>query len=537
MTSEKEALKFVDEQTNKIKGMYKTSQYAYFEAITSGKPEAYKKSEVARLNFERFFNDKPNFELARKYYQSGFKDELLNRQLTILHNSYLGSQGDMGLIGDIVGKSTEVERLFNTFRSKLGNKLVTSNEIRDILKTEKDSEKLRDAWIASKQSGKLVEKNVLKLVRLRNKLAQNLGFDNYYDFSLTVNEQKEEDLVIIFSELAEKTEIPFRNAKRGLDEILSKRYKISADKLKPWHYQEPFFGEAPSVLNINLDEHYNGDVIKIATDFYSSIGLNVKDILVKSDLYERAKKYPHACCMDMDREGDTRIIESVKNNDKWMETTLHELGHALYNKGYSANKKLPYILKDAAHIFTTEAIAQLFGRNSRNINFLKRYSSKKIDSSELENIAFETSNMLKLKQLIFFRWSQVMFNFERQLYKNPEQDLNKLWYNLVKKYQFLDFSRDEPDWASKIHFVTSPIYYHNYALGELLGSQINNYIGKNILKQKNMNNLDYYGHKEIGKYLNENVFSHGMRYKWDKFVEVATGEKLNPKYWLGQFAN
>ena len=127
-----------------------------------------------------------------------------------------------------------------------------------------------------------------------------------------------------------------------------------------------------------------------------------------------------------------------------------------------------------------------------------------------------------------------MFHFERSLYRNPDQDLNNLWWKLVKKYQLIDFSRDKPDWASKIHFVSSPVYYHNYIIGELYASQINNYIAKYILNGKSIKNINY-SDKEIGNYLKNKIFLSGATYKWDELIEKSTGEKLNPKYWIEEF--
>ena len=127
-----------------------------------------------------------------------------------------------------------------------------------------------------------------------------------------------------------------------------------------------------------------------------------------------------------------------------------------------------------------------------------------------------------------------MVNFEMKMYEHPDQNLNKLWYDLIKKYQLIDFERDKPDWASKIHIATSPAYYHNYMLGELYASQINNYITKNILKQKNAKNLDY-GDKEIGNYLISKIFSPGTKYPWNELIKYSTGEELNLKYWVKEF--
>jgi len=146
----------------------------------------------------------------------------------------------------------------------------------------------------------------------------------------------------------------------------------------------------------------------------------VEDILEKSDLYEKPGKYQHACCINMDKEGDVRIIENAKNNEKWMETTLHELGHAVYDK--FSGMDVPFILREPAHIFTTEGIAMLFGRLSKDINFLKKYSDVKNEKLETE-----LKKALRLRQMVFSRWVQVMVNFERRLYENPEQNLNLLW--------------------------------------------------------------------------------------------------------------
>ena len=45
--------------------------------------------------------------------------------------------------------------------------------------------------------------------------------------------------------------------------------------------------------------------------------------------------------------------------------------------------------------------------------------------------------MQRNQLLIFSRWCQVMLRFEKGMYENPDQDLNKLWWDLVEKYQLL----------------------------------------------------------------------------------------------------
>ncbi|NVO03941.1 MAG: M2 family metallopeptidase, partial [Bacteroidetes bacterium] len=146
---------------------------------------------------------------------------------------------------------------------------------------------------------------------------------------------------------------------------------------------------------------------------------------------------------------------------------------------------------------------------------------------------------LRLEQLVFSRWSQVMYHFEKSLYENPDQDLNKLWWNLVEKYQLLKkpADRNAPDWASKIHIATAPCYYHNYLMGELLASQLYYNIVKNVIKSEDYKNQSFSNNKEIGKYLNDKVFMPGCKYNWNVMIEKATGEKLTAKYYAKQFVN
>ena len=129
-----------------------------------------------------------------------------------------------------------------------------------------------------------------------------------------------------------------------------------------------------------------------------------------------------------------------------------------------------------------------------------------------------------------------MYRFEKEMYTNPEQDLNKLWWDLVEKYQMIKrpANRNQPDWATKIHIASYPCYYHNYLLGELLASQFNHYLAASVLKSNDFGQ-SYFGKKEAGQYFIDNVFKPGARYTWNEMIEKATGEKLTAKYYAEQF--
>jgi peptidyl-dipeptidase A len=263
------------------------------------------------------------------------------------------------------------------------------------------------------------------------------------------------------------------------------------------------------------------------------MGLNVEGILSRSDLFEKEGKYQHAFCTSIDRSRDVRIVCNVKNDAYWMNTMLHELGHGVYYMYIDST--LPYFLRSHAHTFTTEAIANFFGRLSSNPLWMEENIGMSVE--EADRIGNDVQNNLRLEQLIFSRWSQVVFRFEKSMYENPDQDLNALWWRLVEKYQLLKKpdGRNNADWASKIHIAVYPCYYHNYLLGELLASQFQAYIKANILKFPSGDLVSLSNNPEIGNYLIEKVFRPGARYSWNEMIKFSTGEELTAKYYSADF--
>ncbi len=532
---EMELNEFITAHVEKVKPMSKEVSLASWEAANSGKPEDYDKVSELTLKVRQVYSDPQEFAFLKDAKETEqVRDAILARQLDVLYNSYLESQIEPELLKEIVDLGTKIEKNFSTFRGTIEGKKVTGNDIKEILKTQTDSSKRKLAWLASKQVGAEVADDIIQLVKLRNEAAKKLGFDNYHTLSLATAEQDVKELDGIFEQLYELTNEPYAKLKAELDRILADKCSVAVSELMPWHYHDPFFQETPLVYELDLDAYYKDkDVKELAEEFYAGVGLPVESILANSDLYEREGKNPHAFCTDIDREGDVRILCNIKNNEYWMEVTLHELGHAVYDKFH--DRQVPFLLRRPVHAFTTEAIAMFFGRLSRNPAWMQQMLGlTEMQRAEIERVS---SKYAQLKQLIFARWDMVMYNFEKQLYANPEQDLNSLWWQMVEKYQLVKRpeDRNEPDWAAKIHFTVAPCYYHNYMLGELLASQLHNHITHKILKLNSDKNLSYIDRRELGSFLCENIFEAGAVYHWNEMIKRATGEPLTPKYFVAQF--
>ena len=428
----------------------------------------------------------------------------------------------------MVSRSNAVEKAFNAFRAKLDGKELTQNDVRKILEESSSSEVRRKAWEASKAVGPVLEKDLSELVKLRNESARQLGFPNYHALQLYLNEQQGDELIKIFDELDRLTRKPFQQAKAEIDRAVARQSKVAPGEVMPWHYHDLFFQETPKISETDLDAPFRkADLPKITRDFYASIDLPVDDVLTRSDLYEKPGKSPHAFCTDIDRAGDVRVLCNIVNDSYWMSTMLHEFGHAVYSSK-NIPQSVPYVLRREAHILTTEGVAMMFERVTKRSAWLKKMGLS-VDDPQAYDAAGLRDRRYQL--LIFSRWCQVMLRFEKSMYENPDQNLGKLWWDLVEKYQMVKRppGRTAPDYAAKIHIVSAPVYYHNYMLGQLFASQVHHTIAREVMNGADPDSVMYVGNKGVGRFMKQRVFEPGRKLSWNALTQEATGQPLSAK--------
>ncbi|MCS6849806.1 MAG: M2 family metallopeptidase [Gemmataceae bacterium] len=532
------ARQFLAAHEAKLRPLEIAAGLAWWNANISGKDEDFAKKEEAQNRIDEALADAAAFRTVKDLYQqrAAIGDPILTRAIEVLYLTYLEKQVEPALLKKIVAKANAVEKAFNVFRPKVDGQEMTDSEVRRVLKNSKDSARRQAVWEASKAVGKVVEADLKELVKLRNQAAAQLGFKNYHALMLYLNEQDTDELLKLFDQLDALTREPFSAAKAEIDQKLAADCGVAVADLRPWHYHDPFFQESPAVFAANLDAPYaKADILELCRKFYAGIGLPIDDVLARSDLYEKPGKSPHAFCIDIDRAGDVRVLANIVPNEYWMATMLHELGHAVYSsKNIPAT--LPYTLRAEAHILTTEGVAMMFERWSKSRAWLTAMGRAVDDPKAFDETA---AKMLRNQLLIFSRWCQVMLRFEKSMYEDPGQDLNKLWWDLVERYQQVRRppGRNAPDYASKIHIVSAPVYYHNYMMGQLFASQLHHAICREVLQGADPRTAVYVGDKRIGEFMIRRVFGPGRSLSWNALTKHATGEELNAKAFAADFRN
>jgi len=514
---------FVDRHVDRIRDLECEKNRFYWKAATGGSDRDYRELASLKLRIGKIYSDRDDFEYIRNFVEKEDpEDPVIDRTARVLYLRYLGMQIREDLLREIFDLSSELTRRFNTFRPRLEGRDVTDNDIRDILSGEDDVEVRRKAWEAHKRVGEEITPDLIRLVEMRNRGAAEAGFDNFYSMSLYLSETDGNELFNLLDRLEEMTREPFRRVKDRLDQKLCGSYGISPGAIMPWHYSDPFFQRSRPVSGFDLDPLFSGrELAGIAADYYRSLDMPVDGVLERSDLYQREGKSPHAFCVDIDREGDVRILANIRGNAKWMGTLLHELGHAVYD--LHIDSSIPYLLRKYPHFCLTEASAMFFEGMLTEPGWLKRYGGAGLSEQEANALTAASNG----QKLIFSRWCQTMVRFERELYRDPHQDLNSLWWEMVEKYQFVNPppGRSRPDWGSKIHFVTSPVYYHNYLLGALIAAQLNGYISDNIVDDISA------GKEQLSGFLKEHIYGPGNLHRWDRLLEKGTGERVQPDYY------
>lgn len=529
------ARQFLQEHEAKVRPLEHAAGLAWWNANVTGKDEDFKKKVEAQNRIDEALSNPESFKRVKAIKEAGgIDDPLLSRAIDVIYLAYLEKQVDPALLKAMVAKANGVEQAFNVYRAKVDGKELSDSEVRKVLKESKDPARRQAVWEASKGVGGVVEKDLKELVKLRNQAAKKLGFANFHAMQLYLNEQNGDDLIKLFDELDELTREPFRQSKAEIDERLAANCGIPVADLRPWHYHDPFFQETPLVFAADLDAPYkSADLLALTRTFYQGIGLPVDDVMTRSDLFEKKGKSPHAFCTDIDRQGDVRVLANVVGNLLWMGTLLHEFGHSVYSsKNIPAS--LPYTLRLESHILTTEGVAMMFERVAKRRAWLEAMGVSVQNPQAFDEAA---AKMQRAQLLIFSRWCQVMLRFEKSMYENPDQDLNKLWWDLVEKYQLVHRpdGRNAPDYASKIHIVSTPVYYHNYMMGELFASQVHHAICRDVYHGAEPASVVYVNNKGVGEFMKKRVFEPGRTLKWNDLTRHVTGEGLSPKAFAQDF--
>ena len=464
-----------------------------------------------------------------------------------------------GTIPDAVNERVEAEAnqsaIQDGFRfcyEKQGDtcaKIITPNEIQEILTTSTDLKERQKVWEVSKQAGPALKPGLIKLQSLRNKMAQEMGFSSFFTLEVSDYGMSTQEMMKLLDNTIEQVKPLYQQLHYYAKVKLAQKFKQPVPKKIPAHWiGNRWAQEWPGIVEgVDLDQYVKDKspewIVKQAEKFYVSLGMPPlpATFWTKSDLYELPAgssriKNTHASAWHINLDQDVRSLMSVRSNFEWLQTTHHELGHIYYFLAYS-NPNVPLSLREGANRAFHEAIGDLIGIAARQVPYLKEIGvmpkDAKIDNTKL--LLDEA-----MESIIFIPWSAgVMSHWEHDFYEEnlPSNEYNARWWKYAGEFQGVEppTARGEEfcDAATKTHINDDPAGYYDYSLAFLIKYQLHMYIAKNILKQ-DPHNCNYYGNKEVGKWLTD-ILKLGETRDWREVIKEKTGEDISPRAMLEYF--
>ena len=468
----------------------------------------------------------------------------------ILLNAAEGPMTNPGLVAARIEAETQQASTLNSFVFKLHDQPITANQIDDLLNTSTNLDERRAIWEASKQSGPALRPGLVKLQALRNGVARELGYPDYFALQVASYGMTTDEMVKLQDAFMRELRPLYLQLHTWTKYELAKKYHQPVPKRIPAHWLNNRWSQNWNglVAAANLDDRFKDKtpewIVKTAEQFYTGIGFSKlpASFWTRSDLYpvkpgENRKKNTHASCWHVDLEQDIRSLMSVEPNSQWFETTHHELGHGYYFMSYT-RPEVPPLLRLGANPAFHEGMGELIALACGQTPYLRSVGVLPADFKP-DAIAFLLNDALGSSVPFIFWSSGTMTHWEADLYAHelPASEWNARWWRYVRDFQGVEppAERGESycDPATKTHINDNPAYYYSYAIATVLKFQLHDYIARHILNQPPQS-CNYAGRVEVGAFL-KRIMEKGGTEDWRRVLKEATGEDLSTRAMVAYF--
>jgi peptidyl-dipeptidase A len=507
--NEKKFIKLRDEISKDMKQVLSGSEAACWDFYTNSTDENMQKMNEAQNKVNDFYDNKEIYTKLKEINDNGgVSEKHLKKQLKVLTSAFGDGIEYKKEIEAMNAKENEISQKLNSYTMTIDDKPVSKAEIQKIMETEKNPEIRKKAADAKIKSGDLIADDLVELVKMRNDFARKKGYDNYFDYKISQDYDIEpKDLDKLLSDVAENTKEANKKVMDETKENLSNAFGIKPEDLRNYHFGLLSDDNPEKIVNDAIKS--KEEVVEISKKAYQGMGYDVDKLPIKLDLFPRQNKNTHGFSFPIEAGKDARILANLTNNVSSIDTLMHELGHSVFTVKTDAS--LPYMAQDTTSTMT-EAVAMMMGDMPRTEGLVKDKVSPEVFAKFQKSASEEDAR--------FVGSSMAIIDFERNMYKNPDQNLKQLWKDVNVKYK----GRSEQDeatneWATIPHYLSHPAYYQNYFRASLIKAQL-----YKSLTDKFGNLTE---NKETAKYLNDNLFKYGGSLDDNEILTKVTGKELS----------
>ena len=301
-----------------------------------------------------------------------------------------------------------------------------------------------------------------QLIKKRNQVAINAGFDNYRDYrfkELGRFDYTKEDCYQ-FHEAVKQHVKPLVNKI-----YQKKKEKLKLDDLRPWDVEAEPEGIAP--LNpFTTSQELIDKSIECFTQLRPFFGdcLQQMNSMKHLDLDSRKGKAPGGYNCPLAESGAPFIFMNAAGQMHDVTTMVHEGGHAVqsfltHNLELSAFKEYPMEIAEVASM-----AMELFSMDHWEVFFDNKEDLQRAKEHQLE------------RTMTIFPWIAVIEKFQHWVYENPDhtvEERNNKWMETLNEFSddVIDYSGleryRENAWQRQLHLFEVPFYYIEYGIAQL----------------------------------------------------------------------
>ena len=360
------------------------------------------------------------------------------------------------------------------------------------------------AYRAINALGTEVSDDAAQLFRLRNQKARQLGYNDFFRLVFSVSEFSLDEYLTLLKFLDSSTVGPYQ------DVINRMRNRVFNSDAEIWDLPTEY---APALRDI--DRYFPADSqLRYVKRGLQGLGFDIDDMPIYLNSRVSDGNSPFVQSLQVRPPYDVRIVFSLTDGLATARGLAQEFGTAIRSVLFSQPQGL----------FTNVSATWLEGMSCVLSDIVERDDWLRDYASVPDNLVNRFREARRIQGLVELRQTLTLLWFEYEAYRDPNRDLNKLYWQLFEKHMHLPKHEEVMPWAIDAEFVDSPVSSQNHLLGKLISAQTLAYLKRS--------NDSVVGNPETRSFLVQNYYRFGGRFEWGELLERGTGESLDPTYLL-----
>jgi len=433
--------------------------------------------------------------------RSQVRDEVDRRRLAIFFPKLLLAQVESDT--DVRQIRDSLLFMFREYRPEYNGRLRSRSFLTDRYLLDRSRTNRELAYRALQAVGEETADLMSRLFRMRNQQAKNLGYSDFFTMMLNESEFPVEHFLNLLEPLDSGTIDPYIQLVDGI------RSRLSTAEIEIWDLPTAY----ASTLR-EMDEYFPVDSqLSITYAGFNGLGFNLSAHPIYLDVRTEAETSPYTVYLPVSPPHDVRLAVSLSEG---MEATwgfIGGIGQAI--PATYTNQSRPLFSSRSDGIWEG-GLAKILADVCGSDDWLRIYAHVP------EDLIIRYRQAQHRKDLVQYRLALARLSFEYEAYKNPDRDLNRLYWDIFERYMLVPRHDDILPWAATEAYVTNPAQSHHSVLADIISAQT-------------LAHLERTGNKVVNSettkaFLTQNYFRFGCRFPWQELLERGTGEPLQPAY-------